>query len=247
MINPSYMNGYQTLVEQTQKNILSYISEHNDIRQLPKEKEFSEILGVSRGVLRESLSQLRALGIIETKRKKGTVLVSPNVFGVLRPLIGSGLLDRKSLQDLYQLRLMLEIGAADFIFMGKNDKFMEELEEIVGEEEELDQQMSQAKDDAAKYEIADKLKDVDIKFHAKLFEITGNQDLMDFQFIVRHLFTLYSPRMRKDFHDRNVVSHIGLYNLLRNGTPDAFRMAMRLHLNTQFVNMSANIDKANLK
>ena len=81
------MNGYQTLVEQTQKKILSYISEHNDIRQLPKEKEFSEILGVSRGVLRESLSQLRALGIIETKRKKGTVLVSPNVLGVLRPLI----------------------------------------------------------------------------------------------------------------------------------------------------------------
>ena len=241
------MNGYSTLVEQTQKKILEYISENQDIKHLPKEQEFSEILGVSRGVLRESLSQLRALGIIETKRKKGTVLVSPNVFGVLKPLIGSGLLDRKSLTDLYQLRLMLEIGAADFIFNGRNEKFMSELDAIVGEEAELDEQMSLATDDETKYRIAEKLKDVDIQFHAKLFEMTGNQDLMDFQFIVRHLFSLYSPRLKKDYHDRNVVSHIGLFKLLRNGTPDAFRMAMRLHLSTQFENMEANIDKAKAK
>lgn len=241
------MNGHLTLVEQTQKNILSYIANNPEIKQFPKEQEFAEILGVSRGVLRESLSQLRALGIIETRRKKGTVVVSPNVFGVLKPLIGSGVLDRKSLTDLYQLRLMLEIGAADFIFMGKNEKFMAELDEIVGEEAELDQQMNLAQDYDKKYEIAEKLKDVDIKFHAKLFEITGNQDLMDFQFIVRHLFSLYSPRMKKDYHDRNIVSHIGLFNLLRNGTPDAFRTAMRLHLSTQFENMTANIDKADKK
>ena len=241
------MNGYSTLVEQTQKKILSYISQLQDIKQLPKEKEFAEILGVSRGVLRESLSRLRALGIIETKRKKGTVVVSPNVFGVLKPLIGSGLLDRKSLTDLYQLRLMLEIGAADFIFKGKNEKFMSELDAIVGEEAELDQQMSLATDDETQYQIAEKLKDVDIQFHAKLFEMTGNQDLMDFQFIVRHLFSLYSPRLKKDYHDRNVVSHIGLFNILRNGTPDAFRTAMRLHLGTQFENMEANIDKADAK
>jgi len=241
------MNGYSTLVEQTQKKILEYISENQDIKHLPKEQEFSEILGVSRGVLRESLSQLRALGIIETKRKKGTVLVSPNVFGVLKPLIGSGLLDRKSLTDLYQLRLMLEIGAADFIFNGKTEKFMSELDAIVGEEAELDRQMSLATDNETQYRIAEKLKDVDIQFHAKLFEMTGNQDLMDFQFIVRHLFSLYSPRLKKDYHDRNVVSHIGLFNLLRNGTPDAFRTAMRLHLSTQFENMEANIDKAKAK
>ena len=241
------MNGYSTLVEQTQKKILHYISSNPKTKLLPKENEFAEILGVSRGVLRESLSQLRALGIIETKRKKGTVVVSPNVFGVLKPLMGTGLLDKKSLKDLYQLRLMLEIGAADFIFMGKNERFIEELDAIVGQEADLDQQMSLAKDEATKIEIAEKLKEVDIQFHAKLFEITGNQDLMDFQFIIRHLFTLYSPRMKKDYHDRNIVSHIGLFNLLRNGTPDAFRMAMRLHLSTQFENMEANIEKAGAK
>ena len=81
----------------------------------------------------------------------------------------------------------------------------------------------------------------DIEFHSVLFEMTGNKLLMDFQYILRHLFTLYSPKIKKDFHDYNVVNHNGLYKLLRIGTPDSFRTAMRLHLTTQFVNMETNI------
>ena len=63
-----------SLVEQTQRDILEYISKNNSNAQLPKEQEFVGLLGVSRVVVREALSRLRALGIIETKRKKGTVL-----------------------------------------------------------------------------------------------------------------------------------------------------------------------------
>lgn len=59
-----------SLVEQTQRDILEYISKNNSNAQLPKEQEFVGLLGVSRVVVREALSRLRALGIIETKRKK---------------------------------------------------------------------------------------------------------------------------------------------------------------------------------
>ena len=58
-----------SLVEQTQRDILKYISQHSENPHLPKEQEFVEILSVSRVVVREALSRLRALGIIETKRK----------------------------------------------------------------------------------------------------------------------------------------------------------------------------------
>ena len=57
-----------TLVEQAQRDILKYISDNKD-PQLPKEQELVEQLGVSRVVVREALSRLRAVGIIETKRK----------------------------------------------------------------------------------------------------------------------------------------------------------------------------------
>ena len=125
-----------TLVEQTQRDILKYISQNgNAAARLPKEQEFVELLGVSRVVVREALSRLRALGIIETKRKKGTVVVVPEIFGVLKSIVASGLLDKDTLRDLYQLRLMLEIGMADFIYMNKTSEQMNQLDAVNGGEE----------------------------------------------------------------------------------------------------------------
>lgn len=231
------------MVEQTQRDILKYISQNGNSSRLPKEQEFVELLGVSRVVVREALSRLRAVGIIETKRKKGTVVVVPEVFGVLKSIVASGLLDKDTLRDLYQLRLMLEIGMADFIYMNRTDAQMEELDRIVAEEVSLSNEMATADDMNQRYAIAKKLTDVDVRFHSKLFEMTGNKSLIDFQYILRHLFTLYYPKIRTDYHSRTLVSHVSLYNILRTSTPDAFRMGMRLHLKTQFDNMESILEK----
>ena len=231
-----------TLVEQAQRDILKYISDNKD-PQLPKEQELVEQLGVSRVVVREALSRLRAVGIIETKRKKGSVVVVPEVFGVLKSIVSSGLLDKNTLRDLYELRLMLEIGMADFVFANKTDRQMEELDGIVGEEVVLWNDMTLASDDEERYSIASRLTDVDIRFHSKLFEMTGNKSLIDFQYILRHLFTLYCPKIMNDYHSQPLVSHVSLFNILRTGTADAFRMGMRLHLKTQFDNMETILDK----
>ena len=230
-----------SLVEQAQRDILKYISDSKDSR-LPKEQELVEKLGVSRVVVREALSRLRAVGIIETKRKKGSVVVVPEVFGVLNSIVASGLLDKNTLRDLYELRLMLEIGMADFVFANKTERQMEELDSIVGEEVVLWNEMTLAENDEARYAVARKLTDVDIRFHSKLFEMTGNKSLMDFQYILRHLFTLYYPKIRNDYHSQTLVSNVSLFNILRTGTADAFRMGMRLHLKTQFDNMETILD-----
>ena len=232
-----------SLVEQTQQDILKYISQNSKNKQLPNEQEFVQILGVSRVVVREALSRLRAMGIIETKRKKGTVVVVPEVFGAIKPIISSDLLDKNTLRDLYQFRIMLEIGMADFLFQNKTDAQMEQLEQIIQEEYDLDAQMAAANDESVRYEIAERLTDVDIRFHSLLFEMTGNKSLIDFQYILRHLFTLYFPRIKRGPKEMNIVSHIGLFNLLRTGTPDAFRTAMRLHLTTQIVKMETNLER----
>ena len=233
-----------SLVEQTQSDILKYIAQHSEQKELPKEEELSENLGVSRVVVREALSRLRALGFIETKRKRGSTVITPNIFGVLNTIVSSGLLDRNTLKNLFQLRLMLEIGMADFVLANKTDAQMARLEEIVSDEVSLNQEMMAAETDERRYEIAKQLTEVDVRFHAALFEMTGNESLMDFQYILRHLFTLYFPKIKTDFHERNIISHVDLYNLLRSGTADAFRMAMRLHLTTQFVNMESILDKS---
>lgn len=232
-----------SLVEQTQRDILKYISQHSENPHLPKEQEFVEILGVSRVVVREALSRLRALGIIETKRKRGTVVVAPEIFAVLKTIIASGVLDKDTLRDLYQLRIMLEVGMADFIYLKKTPDQLEQLDEIVSEEVELEREMTMAETEEQRYSVAKKLTDVDIRFHSALYEMTGNKSLIDFQYILRHLFTLYRPKIKADYHSRTIVSHVSLFNLLRTGTADAFRMAMRLHLKTQFENMESILDR----
>ena len=220
-----------TLVEQTQRDILKYISMNgNAAARLPKEQEFVELLGVSRVVVREALSRLRALGIIE------------EIFGVLKSIVASGLLDKDTLRDLYQLRLMLEIGMADFIYMNKKPEQMNQLDDIVAEEVEMNREMATAENDEQRYEIAKKLTDVDIRFHSKLFEMTGNKSLIDFQYILRHLFTLYYPKVKTDYHSRTLVSHVSLFNILNTSTADAFRMGMRLHLKTQFDSMESILE-----
>lgn len=124
---------------------------------------------------------------------------------------------------------------------------MARLEEIIHEEYALDAQMTTSTDDSERYAIAKKLTDVDIRFHSLLFEMTGNKSLIDFQYILRHLFTLYFPKIKRDPKEVNIVSHIGLFNLLRTGTPDAFRMAMRLHLTTQISNMEKILEQTSKK
>lgn len=243
IIHPEMKKEDLSLVEQTQRDILKYISQNSTNPRLPKEQEFVEILGVSRVVVREALSRLRALGIIETKRKKGTVVVVPEIFAVLKTIIASGVLDKGTLRDLYQLRLMLEIGMADFVYLHKTPELMGRLDGIVAEEVDLEREMTMAENDEQRYSVAKKLTDVDIRFHSALYEMTGNKSLIDFQYILRHLFTLYRPKIRTDYHSRAIVSHVSLFNLLRTGTADAFRTAMRLHLKTQFENMESTLER----
>ena len=65
---------------------------------------------------------------------------------------------RDTLRDLYQLRLMLEIGMADFVFRNKNEEIIRKLEEIVACEVELERQLIRTEDDDEAREIAETLK-----------------------------------------------------------------------------------------
>ena len=46
---------------------------------LPTEVDLAETLGVSRNVVREALSRLRMLGMVETKKKRGMILARPDI------------------------------------------------------------------------------------------------------------------------------------------------------------------------
>ncbi|MDL2222737.1 GntR family transcriptional regulator [Bacteroidales bacterium OttesenSCG-928-M11] len=215
-----------TLVKTVQQQILDYITKggYSPNQVLPKENELSDILGVSRVVLREALSSLRALGFIETKRKKGTVLISPQPFSIMGLIINSGALNNDSIRDLYELRLMLEVGSADFIFERKNEEHMDNLLQLIEEEENTDD--------------LERLIEIDMEFHSSLYRMANSRSLSDFQSLIAKIFSFY-PQTR---NRPEIVTHRGLYTILKNGNPDLFRSAMRLHLTYQFDNRDEYLD-----
>src|SRR5699024_10475510 len=144
----------------------------------------------------------------------------PSIFYGVKTIINSGKLDKEALKDLYEVRIMLEIGMADFIFIHKTPKSIAELDKIVKKEEATDES------------DFEKLAKLDIQFHITLYKISGNKTLRTFQNLLNTLFVTYSRN--KDWKRRQIISHASLLEILKKGNADSFRTAMRLHLNTRF-------------
>lgn len=190
---------------------------------IPKEVELAEAMGVSRTVIRESLTRLKTIDIIESKKHKGTVIKSPNIFSILQKSMIPNILDDRTLKDIFELRLVIEIGLADFIFRRITPAHIKELDQIVKNEPE--------KSDTIAFDA-----EHEIKFHGKLYEITGNKSLFQFQTLLLPLFNYAykSGLINKPIKRKRYVSHKGLVDVLKHGDAAKFRTAMRAHLENHF-------------
>jgi GntR family transcriptional regulator, transcriptional repressor for pyruvate dehydrogenase complex len=191
---------------------------------IPKELELATALGVSRTVIREALLRLRMMGLIESKKKRGSVITSPDLFGIMSKSMNPHILDQETLKEIFEIRLVLEIGMADFLFQRVTQKDINELKKIVSKEPPIT--------DHHLFNI-----DHEIAFHGKLYEITGNETLKKFQKMLLPVFDYvhHSGLLGKQMLLRKFVSHKGLVEVLENGTPELFRNAMRNHLENHFM------------
>ena len=125
------------------------------------------------------------------------MLISPQPFGVMETIINSGALDESSVRDLYELRLMLEIGLADFVFERKDEQGMSKLLALVEEEETCE-------DDARQIEI-------DIEFHTILYRMANSRSLSTFQSLIGKIFTLYPGKRADNWRQQEIINHRSLY------------------------------------
>jgi DNA-binding FadR family transcriptional regulator len=193
---------------------------------IPKEVELAEAIGVSRTVIREALLRLRMMGLIESKKKKGSVITSPDIFGNLNKSMNPHLLDDRTLRDVFELRLVLEVGMADLLFHRIRKEDIDALREIVREEPP---------------DAEDRLFHVqhEIDFHGRLYEITGNETMRKFQKMLLPVFEYVhqSGLLKKPAASKKFISHKGLVDILENGTPEEFRNAMRNHLDNHYARL----------
>lgn len=80
--------------------------------RLPTEKEFSELIGVSRIPLREAMSALSILGIVDTRQGSGTYIRAYEPQMLAKVMYMYSLLDTISMEELFEVRSFIEAEAA---------------------------------------------------------------------------------------------------------------------------------------
>lgn len=221
----------QSLVDKVEDSLIALLHQRKlkvgD--SIPKELELAAALGVSRTVVREALMRLRMMGLIDTKKKKGAVITSPDIFGNLAKSLNPYILSDDTLKEIFEIRLVLEVGMADLLFSHVTDADIKELKEIVKNEPlSAKHRMFEAS-----YEIA---------FHGKLYQITKNETLKKFQGLLLPIFDYVekSSIFKPIAGTQKFTSHKQLITILEKGTPEEFRNGMRNHLENHFARLRLN-------
>lgn len=110
--------SYEGVVQQIAASIRN--GQLSSGERLPTERELSAAFGVSRGVVREAVKVLGALGLLEARQGSG-IYVLNTIPTVTRAFTLSVSTDAQSVEQLFEFRRTLEVDAAHFAALRRND------------------------------------------------------------------------------------------------------------------------------
>ncbi|HBE42399.1 MAG TPA: FadR family transcriptional regulator [Bacteroidales bacterium] len=230
-LNRIHIIDKSTLVDKVEMSLIEFLDNQSMHvgTKIPKEVELALKMGVSRTVVREALNRLKTVGLIESIKHRGNVVKSPDFLNLIKKGMIPQIIDQKTLLDIFEMRLILEIGMADLIFLRMKPEDIDELYEIVDKEPERTDNIIFGLDH-------EKL------FHSKLYQMTGNQYLMQFQTLLLPIVGyVYRKRILiGNFPAKHHVTHRQLVDTLKSGNPKSFRQKMRLHLENHFQRIHIN-------
>ncbi len=189
--------------------------------QLPTEHKLSDMLGVSRNVVREAVSQLRADGVVKARQGVGAFVMEPERRSAIR-LDSEALKADGSMQRLFELRGILETEAAGLAAERRSkeslQKIRQALDRMGGEERWEDGSI-----------------DADLEFHREIARATGNDYIYTFicficEQIRRSIHIARYTHPLPELVEINVGEHVRVYEALKAGDVEAARQTMRDHI-----------------
>ncbi len=131
--------------------------------KLPTERALSEQFGVSRGVVREAIKALGAMGLVESRQGSGIFVRNNTISSVSRAFVLSVSPDVESVDRLFEFRQVLEKEAARLAATRATPEHVATMEETLA-------RMSQG-DDVDDWLL---FGEVDSRFHHHISEACGN-------------------------------------------------------------------------
>ncbi len=188
---------------------------------LPSENKLTEIFDVSRGVVREALLMLSARGLIEIKKGKGAVVLSPSVKSLFEPL--SALINykcgNKGFDCSQEVRKSIEPIIAGLAAENRTDEDLKYMEKCIENMEK------NAKDKK-------KLTYYDVEFHKSISNACGNpMFLMIMEPIYNFLRTFHYGELENvSTYDVTREFHNTIYKAIEKGDKNKAYSAMLNHL-----------------
>ena len=200
-----------TLADGVEDSLLHYIRRAGLAAgdALPKEQELAERLKVSRHVVREGLSRLKTLGMIDSRKRRGMTLARPNAFAGVSKLAEARLFSENERREMMGLRVVMELGMAEFVYRRRSPELVAELRNFAGDEQSYTDVSSE------------------IEFHTRLFAIGGNAMANQFQHILATAFRVRAGEPPSN--ELRTPTHREICDALEHGTEAEFRRVLRAH------------------
>jgi DNA-binding FadR family transcriptional regulator len=191
--------------------------------QLPTEQEMSASTGVSRTVVREAVSALRAEGLVMTRQGLGAFVATDVQRRPFR-IDPDELKSHGDVTQILELRMSLEIEASG---LAAERRTVADLGQIKAALHAID----------ADIEAGANAVDSDFKFHLAIFRSAQNRYFSEFleflgHFIIPRLLVnaVESDTQRRQYLRRIQAEHIAIYEAIEQQNGAAARKAARRHL-----------------
>lgn len=179
---------------------------------------------VSRTVAREAVGRLKALGILEGRKRKGLVVRHPDPLKLLTETLPSLFSSEADWRELGMLRYVLEVGSVELAVRNATEQQIEQLAEIV---KKMEACYAEGNTEAAV--------EADLEFHALILQMTGSRMIVGMRQVLVDFFQQF-PAVELDAAnmDRIMWEHQELYNAIREKDVERARTMIRLQSQSWF-------------
>ena len=209
-----------SVIEEIKRMIQSGELKEGD--KLPNQNAFAAQLGVSRTSLREALSTLTRIGVIEQRPGYGTVFRSriPALFTdhLAPPLIS----DKQATIELIEARRFIEIGAAELSVKNASPEQIKEMGLLI---KEMTRSLKEGR--------IDDYIEQDVAFHFLIAKASHNRFLVNLFVTIRGFMEQY---MRESFRllpcmlERSLKFHQNIYQAVKGGGRSKAVSQMKKHI-----------------
>lgn len=221
--SPQPITGNKTLADQVAESLTSKIlnNEFGD-SQLPSEQAMAEAFGVSRTVIRESVSRLKAEGLIDTRQGRGAFVRKDRLDVPFRIDLNSADL-LSSLLHIIELRRGLD---AEIAYLAASRRKREQMAEIKRALAEIERASKAGNDAAAE----------DLTFHLSIARATGNPLFLELlRFLNQFLYvairvTRANEDRRLEYSEQARKEHMAIASAIERQDPDAAATAAKTHM-----------------